>query len=185
MAMDGSQLQEYLENSRAELLLAIESLPDEALLEPGAAGDWSVRDVLGHLTHWEAELVTALLRLKRGQKPDHLLAAMAGRDAYNAGRAAEVQQRDLDQVFEDFQNVRIQLEEWLVEFSDRDLTNPTRYPALDGRPLWRVIAENSFEHEAEHTADLAAFAARWEVEHSGSPADDAVIWLSTSQIERG
>ncbi|MEW5987392.1 MAG: DinB family protein [Chloroflexota bacterium] len=173
--MDGSQIQERLELSREELLLAIESLPDEALLEPGAAGDWSVRDVLGHLTNWEAELVTALLRLKRGQKPDHLLAAMSDRDAYNAGRATEVQQRDLDQVFTDFQNVRIQLEEWLVEFGDRDLSNPARYPALAGRPLWQVIAENSFEHEAEHTADLAAFAALWEAEQTGRD----VIWLST------
>ena len=48
------QLLDALDNSRESLLMAIESLPDEALLEKQAIGEWSVGDSLTNITAWEA-----------------------------------------------------------------------------------------------------------------------------------
>ena len=76
----------------------------------------------------------------------------------------ENKDRDLDRIFEDLQGVRVQLEEWLAEFSDHDLTDPKRYSWSKGLPLWHIIAENSFRHEAEHLPQINAFAARWAAE---------------------
>jgi len=35
-------------------------LTDEQMMEPGITGDWSVRDILAHVTWWEAEALKHL-----------------------------------------------------------------------------------------------------------------------------
>lgn len=161
LTMNQEELYDALDAARERLLIALDPLPDAALLQPGAIGDWSVRDLLAHLTVWEAELVTALMRLQQGKKPDRLLQALADRDAYNAARFIENKDRDLDRIFDDLQGVRAQLEQWLEGFSDRALNNPQRYKWLAGQPLWELIASLTFQHEAAHAAAVEAFAAAW------------------------
>lgn len=165
--MDALTIQEQLEDVRIRLLEAIAPLPDDALLRQNTIGQWSVADVLAHLVNWEAELVTALLRIDQGKKPGRLLDALADRDAYNEARYEEMKGRDLDRIFDDLQDVRVQLEEWLEEFSDRDLEDPERYPVL-GMPLWKIIAEVSFEHEAAHIPALENYTNRWVEEEANA-----------------
>ena len=38
-----------------DLLAACDGLSDAALLEPGVTGTWSVKDIIAHVTVWEAE----------------------------------------------------------------------------------------------------------------------------------
>jgi uncharacterized damage-inducible protein DinB len=159
--MDAMEILEQLDDVRVRLLEAISPLPDEALTEPGAAGDWSLADVLSHFVNWEAELVTALNQIDQGRRPDRLLAALLDREAYNASRYKEFKGRDLDRIFDDLQGVRVQLEEWLEEFSTEELQEPGRVPGGEKMPLWRLIAAASFEHEAEHLAEIEAYADRW------------------------
>jgi hypothetical protein len=166
--MNNFELQERLENSRERLLVALEALPDEALLQANTVGSWSVAELLGHLTAWESELVTALTRLKQGKKPERLLQALSDRDVYNAQRRAESQNRDLDNIFADLQGVRLHLEQWIEEFSQRDLTTNGRYPALGNQPLWRIIARNSFEHEEAHLTAVEQFAQLWSAQEENS-----------------
>lgn len=160
--MNSEEIQERLEVSRERMLVALELLPDEALLEKGAAGDWSIKDLLAHLAVWESELITALMRLDQGKKPTRLLESIRNVDAYNAQIYEENKERDLDRVFDDFHGTRVQLERWLAEFSRKDLTDPQRFPALAGDPLWKFIAANSFEHEEEHLPAVEDFAAQWQ-----------------------
>ena len=40
-------------------------VPDAQLLEPGIAGDWSVKDILAHVTTWEEEALKHLPLEKR------------------------------------------------------------------------------------------------------------------------
>ena len=141
------QLLDALDNSREKLLIAIEPLSDEALQEKQAVGEWSVSDLLVNITAWEAELVTGLMRLGQNKRPDRLLEALKEPSTYDKERFAENQDRDLDQVFLDLQRVRIQVEEWILEFSERELTNPRRYPWLKGKAVKEIIAAAAFERE--------------------------------------
>lgn len=66
-----------------ELQDAISGLPDEAMVEPGAIGEWSVRDLLAHVTTWEEEALKALpVILQGGKLPRY--ASQGGIDAFNA-----------------------------------------------------------------------------------------------------
>jgi hypothetical protein len=160
--MNKEEILDQLDNSREQMLVLLQTLSDEALLQPGVMGDWSVADILVHLTAWESELVTALLQINKGKKPGRWLAANADVGAYNAGRYAENKGRDLDRVFADWHNVRLKLEEWLDSFSEYDLSSAKRYRWAKNHSLAQIIIEASFEHEAEHLPEIASFSAEWQ-----------------------
>lgn len=163
--MTKEDLLDKLDESRERLLVAIEMLPDEALVEPGVMDEWSIADILAHLVAWESEMVTALLKIDQGKKPEQLIAAFEDVDGYNALRFEENKGRDLDLIFEDLQGVRLQLEDWLDEFSERDLFDPQRYSWALDQSLANIIEQNSFGHELEHLPEIEAFAARWTAEN--------------------
>lgn len=167
-------LLDELDASREQLLVAIEPLPDEALEEKGAVGGWSIVDILVNQTAWEAELVTALMRIKQSKRPDKLLAALKDPAAYDEGRYEENQDRDLDQVFADYQNVRVQLEEWLEDFSERELTNPGRYRWFGGRSLGEVVASVTFEREQRVIPAIEQFAERWLEEEAADQGSNTI-----------
>ncbi|MDX1416387.1 MAG: ClbS/DfsB family four-helix bundle protein [Candidatus Promineifilaceae bacterium] len=175
------QLLDQLDNSRAMLLTAIEPLPDEALLDKRAIGDWSVADVLINLTAWEAELVTGLMRIKKGQRPDRLLAALRDPQTYDEQRYEETQGRDLDQIFLDLQQVRIQVEEWLLEFSERELKDPRRYKWLKGKPLSEIIAITTFKRELGFVPRISQYSHNWMEQETAANSD--LIPLTTLNLK--
>ena len=159
--MKRRELLEQLDISREKLLVALELLPDRAFAVTGVMDSWSITDILAHLITWESELVTALRRIKQGKKPSRLKAAYEDVDSYNEQRYLENRNRDLDRIFEDLIGVRLQLEDWLMEFSDRELERPLRYKWAGNQTLWEIVRDNSFEHEIEHLAHIEEFARGW------------------------
>jgi len=157
------QLLDALDNSREKLLVAIEPLPDEALHEKLAVGKWSISDVLINITAWEAELVTGLMRIRQNKRPDRLLDALKDPGGYDEQCFAENQDRDLDQVFVDLQQVRVQVEEWILEFSERELNNPRRYQWLKGKALKDLIAAATFDREKKVVPLLQLYAQQWDI----------------------
>ena len=163
MAMNiTEQLLDELDNSRESLLVVIEPLPDEALMYKEAVAGWSVIDVLINLTAWEAELVTGLMQIDQNKRPDKLLASLKNPQVYDKLRFEETQDRDLDQVFLDLQQVRIQVEEWILEFSERDLKDPKRFRWLKGKPLRDLIAATTFQREHKFIPQLTLYAQKWQ-----------------------
>lgn len=177
--MTGEELQEELENARLRLLEALAPLPDEAFFRPGAVGDYSLRDWLFLLSTWEAELVTGLMRVDQGRKPERLLDALAGRRGYEAARLNENPDRDLDLIFDDLQGVRIKLEDWLEQLPDKQLTDPKRYPWLSGHTLADLIAETSFEYETQQLPAVEAFANEFLATEEENPA----ILIDTIEVK--
>jgi hypothetical protein len=154
-------VQERLDKSRERFLEVIEFLPDAALLEARAVEEYSIADLMALQTAWEAELVTGLMRLDQNTEPAKLLAALRNPEAYAADSVAESRTRDLDAIFDDFQQVRAQLEAWLEYFSNRDMTDPNRYKWLTGKSLAQLIAEVTYEREMAYVSNLGSFAQHW------------------------
>jgi hypothetical protein len=59
-------------------------LSEAALLEPGVTGAWSVRDIITHVTWWEAEALTHLPQILEGRRPPRYSVTYGGIDAFNA-----------------------------------------------------------------------------------------------------
>jgi hypothetical protein len=168
-------LLDRLDAIRERLLVALEYVPDEALLEPGTVGDWSIADLISVLTAWDAEVITGLMRLKQGKPPQRLLAALADPAAYNAARFDENQDRELDVIFDDFQGARVHLEEWIEDFNDRALLTKGHYKALSDRSLATVILEATADHEATYLPALEDLGRAWAGEED--TADSSIIPL--------
>lgn len=158
--MNQDELLDALEDQREDFLEAIDDLPPELLQDTGVIDDWSVKDIIAHLSAWEAELVKLLWQLKQGQSPSSIHFTGPGVDAQNAEWLEAYRSRPLERVLEDFAAVRKQTARRVEEFTHAELTDPGRYPALNNRPLWEWIAGDSFEHEAEHAAQIREWRGR-------------------------
>lgn len=157
-SMNKHQLHVEMESARAELLEAITSLTDEEMLEPSVVGAWSVRDVLQHISLWEAELVKLLVHVQQHRRPaGERFSGKLDIDALNARWHTETRDRPLDRVRADFAAVRQQAQRRLNELAEADLTETRAFPWLKGRPLWNYVFEDTAEHEREHAAQIRAW----------------------------
>jgi hypothetical protein len=87
------KLLKRLETAWMAFTASYADLPDAQLMEPGVTGDWSVKDILAHVTTWEDEALKHLPLIIEGGGPPRYAAAYGGIDAFNA-RMSE-QKRDL------------------------------------------------------------------------------------------
>lgn len=146
-----------LETGRNDILALLELFSQEQMEIPGVIGDWSLKDLLVHLTRWEAELVKLLWQAKREIQPSTIHFSQESTDAINERWFEESKTRDLDKVWQDFDTVREQTIRRVKEFSDTELVNPGYFKWSQGKPLWEWIAADSYDHEAEHRENILAW----------------------------
>ena len=147
-----------MEAARGELQKVIDGLSDEELLAPGVVGGWSVRDVLQHISLWEAELVKLLVHLPQGRKPPgERYSGEVDIDKLNAKWHAETRDRPLEHVLTDFQAVRKQTVRRVEALADADLEVVKPHSWLRGRPVWVWIADETWEHDREHAEQIRAW----------------------------
>jgi len=146
-----ADLKQALSNSRQQLESVIAPLTPAEM--ETAHDHWSVKQTLAHLTAWEAELVTGLAKLKRGQKTFKTEYSPAEIDTMNDRVAKEALSRPLERVQSDFAGVRKQLLRQLEGWSDKDL-NAARFPKKES--LVDLVRDWVIEHEMEHAVELKA-----------------------------
>jgi hypothetical protein len=61
------ELLDLLKSRRHEFDAAIAPIPQSAMKEPGAAGHWSVKDIIAHLTYYEGWMADRLLEQLEGK----------------------------------------------------------------------------------------------------------------------
>jgi len=140
-----------LETAWAAFKASYAGLPDAQLTEPGVADDWSVRDVLAHVTTWEEEALTHVPLVIRGGRPPRY-ASFGGIDAFN-GRMTE-QKRRLS-----LAEVRRQLDDThqrLVDFIQRA---PAEYFLRETRARRRLRLD-TYGHYPLHTEMIRAWRAQ-------------------------
>ena len=149
--MDKSEFMSLIrtERQRWEELLA--RVPPERMETPGVTGDWSVKDLIAHISWHEREMV-GLVRAR----------ALVGSELWNLPlneRNAEIfeqhRQLSLQDVLAEANRVFPEIMEELEKLSDEDLNDPARFPGMppDWQP-WSVIASNTYEHYQDHILEL-------------------------------
>jgi hypothetical protein len=152
--MDKYELLKALEDGREQFMTLIEELTDEQLQMPGVVGEWSIKDILIHISRWEAELVKLLWQVQQKLKPASILLNNVNVDEINERWYQESQARPLRQVLDDFESVRLQTMLRVEDLSDPDLLESKRFFWMQSDPLWKWIAANSYEHDAEHAESI-------------------------------
>jgi hypothetical protein len=160
--MQRTDLIAELTRVRAELNAILADLSEPHLLEPGAEGDWSVRDVLAHITAWEVDLLTNLGKVRRGAKPGNTAWNKASILRQNERWHQETKDRPLRQVLADFEGARRQTLRVLEGMTDAEVARPADW--LQGRPLAEYVDGLTLAHEREHLEHLR----RWQREQLGA-----------------
>jgi len=146
-----------LDDTRQEFMAAVDGLSDTQMQETGANGDWTVKDIMYHISLWEAELVTLLWHAASGKTPTTVHFTQEHFDQTNAQWYLQGKNRALETIREDFNGVHNQIKRRLNDFSDEDLNTTQRFPWQRDYPLWEWIGSDSFGHVPEHTAQVLAW----------------------------
>jgi hypothetical protein len=130
-------------------------IPPERMTLPGAAGKWSVKDILAHVTWYEKEMV--------GLMQDRVLAGSPLWEKPLNERNALIDQqnrgRSLEDVLKESQQVHAEVWRLAQQLSVDDLNDPSHFkdmPAED-QP-WQYIVSNTYEHYRDHLPDLRKMA---------------------------
>jgi len=155
--MSKADIIEDVRAARAQLEQAIAGLTEDQMLQVGAAGIWSVKDVLAHLVAWEAELVTTLSRLEQHKRYPPRIVDIEDIDEWNEEQYRINAPRPLDIVLEDFHGVHKHLIAVLETLDRRTLEDNRLWPWMEGEPLSYLVTETAVWHEEEHAQDILAW----------------------------
>jgi len=127
-------------------------LSEADMVAPGVEGEWSVKDILCHISTWEKYLLDRLGMVMTGEPPQY--PAMASWDdvhRFNAQVYADNKGRSLSSVFLEFRSLYRGVITVLEALSDTQLTQPYSYDFPDDNlTLLRLIRGNTCEHYREH-----------------------------------
>jgi hypothetical protein len=101
-------------------------LSDEQMTTPGVMGEWSIKDILAHITDWEEEALHHLPTVMAGQRPPRY-AATGGIDAFNARKSEENRQRSLAEVLQRHDDVHQQLIDFVAGVPEEFIRTDTRF----------------------------------------------------------
>jgi hypothetical protein len=135
----------------------INRIPEADYEQPGVTGSWSVKDILVHLTRWEAEIIKLIWQVGKGIQPTTAHFDQFSVDDTNDRWYQESRDRSLKMVMSDFLGVRNQTIRRVKELSKVELTDPNRFSSLNGKPLWEWIAGDSIDHETEHGEEIKSW----------------------------
>jgi hypothetical protein len=145
------RLLDSLEAAWAALTESYAGVPDAKLVEPGVVDDWSVKDVLSHVTTWEEEALRHLPLIIAGGTPPRY-AAQGGIDAFNA-RATEAGRRlSLAEVLRRRDKTHARLLEFIGSQPAGTFAGQTR--------ARRRLRLDTYGHYPEHTAAIRAWRER-------------------------
>ncbi len=125
--MNRSQLLKKLEKEWAALKDSYAGLSEAEMMKPGVTGDWSVRDIIAHVTWWEEEAFTHLPAVLQGEKPPRYFVTYGGIDAFNALRTEQKKNLSLAEVLQERDDTHRRLVEFLERVPEVQYSGETRF----------------------------------------------------------
>ncbi|MEO7076289.1 MAG: DinB family protein [Ktedonobacterales bacterium] len=173
-ATSKAQLLEELRNEQTQWEALLHEIGEAHMTQPGVEGEWSIKDIVAHLTFWRRRTVGRFQAALRHEPPppppwptrfgteDEISARDENTawDEVNAWNYAANRDRPLADVLRESREVFAQLVETLDAFPTSDLLDPTRFPWLEGEPL-PLTGAAFFDHfHDEHEPDMRAWLER-------------------------
>jgi len=157
-----------LEEGRTRLLELLEGLTDEELTAPATigGGDWSAKDLIGHLATWEEAAVDAIAEIRRGEPPRieaYFREGEEGVHRYNAETVPSKRAQSLDEVRRDAGRAHETLLAQIGGMTEEEWAAPVPYETDRRKTLAELLAsitgapKRGFAHAFAHIPDLEAY----------------------------
>jgi uncharacterized damage-inducible protein DinB len=126
-------------------------------------GEWSLKDIVGHIASWEAEVVTAFREIREGKRPTLYGFDAEALDAWNHDHVERKRDLDFWNVLTQLRAGRQRLLEEIALVSDEDLVS-------EGSRRERLV-RSIIDHDRHHWHDIAArLAGMAGARHEAGPA---------------
>lgn len=118
-------------------------------------GEWSVKDLIGHLAFWEESVVELFYILRAGKTPEPFEL-----DGLNAQALAKSRKHSLADLREEEKAAYRKALALVNDATDDELFNPAHFPWTGGRPFEELLRDNTCGHYEEHMPELTAWLKR-------------------------
>ena len=125
--MTKAQLLKKLDLAWADFQTSYAGLSADQLVEPDVMGEWSVKDILAHVTTWEGEALKHLPLVLRGEKPPRYSVTHGGINAFNAQMAARNAALSLAEVLQNLEETHRRLLRFLDTVPEDRMGAETRF----------------------------------------------------------
>ena len=146
------------ENEAWEDLLA--DIGEDRMEEPGVAGAWSIKDIVAHLAAWRRRTVGRIEAVANGhpEPAPSWPAELHEDDEINAWFHARDRHKSVRDVLAESRGVFQQLVSAVAKLPEDALSDPARFPWMEGAPPSGAAFFGHFHDE--HEADMRAFLSR-------------------------
>jgi hypothetical protein len=125
--VDRSQLLKRLDKAWEGFKASYAGLSDSELMLPGATGNWSVRDIIAHVTWWEEEALMHLPLILAGGKPPRYSVTYGGINAFNAQMTEQKKNLSLSEVLQQQADTHRRLIDYIQRAPEEQFTRETRF----------------------------------------------------------
>jgi hypothetical protein len=148
-----------IERERADWETLLAEVGEARMLEPGAMGEWTFKDLVAHLTGWRARSLRRLEAVAKGQPeppppwPADSTSDDDEVDEINDWLHEVNRDRLLGEVIGESRESYARLAEIIQLLPDEVLSDPDRFPGLEGQALGPAIVNGDYfghlheEHE--------------------------------------
>lgn len=159
-SMSAAALRERVAGSYAEFTGAVDALSAAQIERPGAQDEWSVKDILAHVSFWHNRMAALLEAVLSGSAPTPLsepgedIAATV--DRVNAAHYAATRDLPANTIRADLEHSYARAVATLARLRDADLGDTGALSTLLGGSVLELIAGDTYEHYAEHLPAIQA-----------------------------
>ncbi len=150
--MNKLQLLKRLDKAWEGLKESYAGLPDSELVKAGVIGDWSVKDIISHITWWEEESLKHLPVILGGGKPPRYSVAYGGIDAFNALMTRQRKSLSLSEVLRQRDDIHRRLVDFIQSAPEDQCCSETRF-----RHRLRL---DTYSHYAKHAEAIRRWRTR-------------------------
>lgn len=155
-----AELLQFVRNGRVQLTTLISQIPADRMLETGIESDWSIKDILAHIAAWETKMSQVFAEIRTNEAPSDWPTTDEAVNALNAHFYETNRDKSLAQVMSDFEAAYPKALAAAEAMSEADLFDPHRYEWRQGRPLWWMVAGNTYGHYEDHIPNIRAWLGR-------------------------
>jgi hypothetical protein len=153
-----AQLLDAMRTARSNWEALLAEAGTARLTEPGVEGDWSLKDIIAHITYFEVWAADNVLALRRGEPRPQSEFKGLEMDEENARIYERLRAKPLDQVLQESQASFRRSIEAVQGLRDENLYDPefTGIPNADFT-VFDLVAGDTFEHYNDHSTSVRAW----------------------------
>jgi Protein of unknown function (DUF1706) len=141
--MDRSGLLKQLDKAWVAFTESYLGLSDGQLVAGGVVGDWSVRDVIAHVSTWEEEALTHLPVIMKGGRAPRYSVSYGGIHAFNRLMTERKEGLSISEVLREQEEIHRRLVEFVVGAPEELFVRETRFR--------RRLRLDTYSHYPKHT----------------------------------